>query len=104
MFKDAGFYIMWAIFSIFPLTIAIFSPDKIRTKIIAALCVLAVTFGIMVIMYKQADDARVRWNDGICNCGGTYELVAVSGRGSSKDYYYSCDACGHTKEFDNLMK
>ena len=54
MFKDAGFYIMWAIFSMFPLTIAIFSPDKIRTKIIAALCVLAVTFGIMVIMYKQA--------------------------------------------------
>mgnify|MGYP006913132005 FL=1 len=104
MFKDAGFYIIWSVFSLFPLTIAVLAPDKIRSKIIAILCVLAVTFGVTVLMYQDAENAHDRWNNGVCSCGGTYELSAASGRGSFKSFYYSCNTCGHTEEFDHLMK
>lgn len=104
MFKDAGFYIVWGILSLFPLSIAMLAPDKIRSKIIAVLCTLIVTFGVTFLMCKDTENAHSRWNNGICECGGTYELSAASGRGSFKSFYYSCDKCGHTEEFDNLMK
>ncbi len=104
MFTNVMFYVGWAVLASLPLMIAVVGPQTVKGKIIACLCVLAVTCGVMALMFKDAENARDRWNNGICNCGGTYELVAASGRGSFKDYYYSCNTCGHTEEFDNLMK
>lgn len=104
MFTDSIFYIVWVIFSLFPLAIAVFAPETVRVKIIACLCVLIITFGIVVLMYKNTENAVDRWNDGICECGGTYEFSACSQDRTSKYFYYTCDTCGHTEEFPSLMK
>lgn len=77
MFSDILFYIVWAILSLLPLMIAAFAPETVKEKIIACLCVLVITCGITAMMFYEDENAVDRWNDGICECGGTYEFSAV---------------------------
>ena len=79
-------------------------PQKAKGKIIACLCVLIVTCGIATLIYKDVENANDRWNNGICECGGTYELSAASKYRTSESFYYTCNTCGHTEEFSHLMK
>lgn len=104
MFTNVMFYVGWAVLALAPLTMAIFAPQTVKGKIIACLCVLAVACGVMTLIYKDAENANDRWNNGVCECGGTYELSAASQYRTSKTFYYTCDNCGHTEEFSNLMK
>lgn len=104
MFTDVMFYIGWTALALFPLMIAFLAPQTVKGKIIACLCVLAVTCGIMVLMYQDAENAADRWNNGTCECGGAYELSAASQYRTSKSFYYTCDTCGRTEEFSHLMK
>lgn len=104
MFTNSGFYVIWAIFAFFPLALAILIPETVKKKFIICLCVLVVTFGFTVIKYMGDESRNNRWNDGICNCGGIYELSAASQSHASKSFYYTCDSCGHTEEFSHLMK
>ena len=42
---------------------------------------------------------RQNWNDGTCECGGEWELAAVSeSRFGTKTKYYVCNECGHEIE------
>ncbi len=104
MFSDILFYIVWAILSLLPLMIAAFVPETVKEKIIACLCVLVITCGITAMMFYEDENAVDRWNDGICECGGTYEFSASSQYRTSEHFYYTCDTCGHTEEFPSLMK
>lgn len=104
MLTNIGFYVAWAILAIIPLLLMIISYHKKKTKIIACLCILFVTFGITALMFQDAENANIRWNNGICECGGAYELSAASKSIHSKSFYYTCDKCGHTEEFDSLRK
>lgn len=104
MFTNNGFYVIWAIFAFFPLALAVLIPETAKKKFIVCLCVLAVTFGFTVIRYMNDESINNRWNGGICNCGGTYEFSAASRYCASRTFYYSCDVCGHTEEFSQLMK
>lgn len=104
MFTNVMFYVGWAVLALFPMMIAILSPETVKGKIIACLCVLAIGFGIMVLIYKDNENANDRWNNGVCECGGTYEFSAASKYRTSESFYYTCDKCGHTEEFSHLMK
>lgn len=104
MFSDITFYIVWAIFSLFPLMVATFAPETVKGKIITCLCVLMVTCGITAMLYQDDENANNRWNNGVCECGGTYEFSAASKSRLSESFYYTCDTCGHTEEFPHLMK
>jgi hypothetical protein len=104
MFTNVMFYVGWAVLALLPLMVAIVAPQTVKGKIIACLCVLAVTCGVVALIYKDAENANDCWNNGICECGGTYELSAASQRHASKSFYYTCDKCGHTEEFSSLMK
>lgn len=104
MFTNVTFYVGWAVLALIPLMVAVVAPQTVKGKIIACLCVLAVTCGIMTLNYKDAENANEHWNDGVCECGGTYELSAASQYHSFKSFYYTCDECGHTEEFSHLMK
>lgn len=44
MFTTPMFYIGWVIIALFPLTVAIAAPQKVRYKIIASVCVLTEEF------------------------------------------------------------
>ena len=103
MFTNVMFYVAWAVLFLF-LSFLVLIPQTLKKKIIACFLILVVTFGIATLLYKQAEGEQERWNNGICECGGTYELSAASQYRSSKTFYYTCDNCGHTEEFSNLMK
>lgn len=104
MFTNVMFYVTWAALALLPLMAAIFLPQTVKGKIIACLCVLIIACGITVLIYIDIEDNYNRWNNGICECGGTYELTAVSQYCASKSFYYTCDICEHTEEFPDLMK
>ncbi len=105
MLTNVGFYVAWAILAFLPLSITIISCYKKKTKIIACLCILVVAFGITTLLYQNRINQNDRWNNGICcECGGTYEFSAASQSIHSKTFYYTCNKCGHTEEFDTLRK
>ena len=104
MFTNVIFYVGWAVLALIPLMVAVIAPQTAKGKIIACLCVLAVTCGVTTLIYKDAENAKDCWNDGVCECGGTYELSAASQCRTSRFFYYTCDECGHTKEFSHLMR
>ena len=102
MFTNPSFYIVWAVMAIFPLMIAFLAPETCRGKIIAILVALA--FGVATLLYKDAEGNHDRWNNGYCECGGQYQFSSATNYRGSKDYYYTCDKCGHTEEFSAIMK
>ena len=104
MLTNVGFYVAWAILAIIPLLLMAISYYEKKTKVIACLCILAVTFGITALLYQNIVNQDARWNNGICECGGTYEFSAASQSIHSKTFYYTCNECGHTEEFDTLRK
>lgn len=104
MFTNPSFYIVWAVMAFFPLMIAILAPETCRGKIIAILVALAIAFGVATLLYKNAEGDHDRWNNGYCECGGQYQFSSATNYRGSKDYYYTCDKCGHTEEFHAIMK
>ena len=104
MFKNVMFYVAWAVLALLPLMIAVLAPKTVRFKIIASLCVILVAFGATVLMYREAENANDRWNNGYCECGGQYQFSSATNWRGSKNYYYTCDKCGHTEEFSSIMK
>lgn len=104
MFTNPSFYIVWAVMAIFPLMIAFLAPETCRGKIIAILVALAIAFGVATLLYKDAEGDHDRWNNGYCECGGQYQFSSATNYRGSKDYYYTCDKCGHTEEFHAIMK
>ncbi len=88
----------------FPLMIAILAPETWRGKIIAILVAVAIAFGIVTLIYKEAESDHDRWNNGYCECGGRYQFSSATNWRGSKNYYYTCDKCGHTEKFSSIMK
>lgn len=104
MFTNPDFYIVWAIMAMFPLMIAHLASETWRGKIIAVLIVLTISFGLATLLYKEQESNHDRWNNGICECGGQYQFSSATNYRGLKDYYYTCDKCGHTEEFSSIMK
>ena len=105
MFTNSDFYFAWTVMAFFPLMIAFLAPRTLGRKIIAILVALAIAFGVATLLYKDAEGNHDRWNNGIhIDCGGEYQFSSVTNWRSSKDYYYTCDKCGHTEEFSSIMK
>ena len=104
MLTNPYFYLAWAVMAIFPLMFAFVAPETWGDKIIAILLALAIAFGLATLIYKEAEGNRNRWNNGYCECGGEYQFSSATNYRGSKDYYYTCDKCGHTEEFSSLMR
>ena len=104
MFTNPGFYIAWAVMAFFPLMIAILAPETWGGRVIAVLIAIAIGFGVATLLYKEAEGNHDRWNNGYCECGGQYQFSSATNYRGSRDYYYTCDRCGHTERFTQLMK
>ena len=104
MLTNPYFYLAWAAMAIFPLMFAFVAPETWRGKIIAIIIALAIAFGLATLIYKEAEENRNRWNNGYCECGGQYQFSSATNYRGSKNYYYTCDKCGHTEEFSSLMR
>ena len=104
MLTNPGFYIAWAVMAFFPLMIAILAPETWHGRVIAVLIASAIGFGVATLLYKDAEGNHDRWNNGYCECGGQYQFSSATNWRGSKDYYYTCDRCGHTEEFTSIMR
>lgn len=104
MYQDGGFYFLWFLFFLFFGLFIILPCETVKGRIIAIIVSLAFAFCATVISYKQSEGEINQWNEGICKCGGTYEFTAAAKSAMSTTYYYTCDTCGHTEEFDHIMK
>ena len=105
MLTNSNFYLAWAAMAIFPLMFAFLAPKTWGGKIIAIIIALAIAFGLATLIYKEAEGNRNRWNNGIhIDCGGKYQFSSATNYRGSKNYYYTCDKCGHTEEFSAIMK
>lgn len=78
MFTNVMFYVVWAALAFLFSSVLVLIPQTLKKKILACFLILVVTFGIATLLYKQAEGEQERWNNGICECGGTYELSAAS--------------------------
>ena len=105
MLTSPIFYLTWAVIAILPLMIAFLGPETWGKKFIAILVALAISFGVATLLYKNAEGNYDRWNNGIhIDCGGEYQFSGATNYRGSKDYYYTCNKCGHTEEFSSLMR
>lgn len=104
MFQDVAFYVLWILFFICIAPLILLNCDTIIGKILGAVLALALTFGVSVAFCHQDTAQTEKWNEGICECGGTYEFTGAAKTSMSTTYYYTCDTCGHTEEFDHIMK
>lgn len=68
--------------------------ETAKGKIIGSIVVLLSTFLIVASAILCATERKKVWNDGYCECGGRWKLVAVSDTDhSSRTKYYVCDEC-----------
>ena len=104
MLTNPYFYLAWAGMAIFPLMFAFLAPKTWGGKIITILVAIIIAFGLATLIYKEAEGNRNRWNNGYCECGGQYQFSSATNWHGSKNYYYTCDKCGHTEEFSSLMR
>lgn len=68
--------------------------DTIKGKIIGSISVILATIFLVGCATLCAIENKRVWNDGYCECGGRWKLVAVSDTDhSSRTKYYVCDEC-----------
>lgn len=68
--------------------------DTTKGKIIGSIIVLFFTILIIGSSVLCGIENKKTWNDGYCECGGRWKLVAVSDTDhSSRTKYYICDEC-----------
>lgn len=104
MLTNPGFYFAWLVLTILPLMIAVVAPETWHGRVIAVLIAIAIGFGVATLLYKEAEGNHDRWNNGYCECGGEYQFSSATNWRGSKNYYYTCDKCGHTEEFTSIMR
>lgn len=104
MFTSPLFYILWGYVALFPLLMVFLIAGTKKSKIIGSLCVLVLAGGLVAFIWQGNENQVDHWNNGICECGGTYEFSGASVYRTSKRFYYTCNTCGHTEEFTEIMK
>ena len=73
--------------------------------IVGVIISLAFGFGFVGAITMEQEWDREAWNNGYCECGGSFELsAATKSKMGSKTFYYSCEDCGHTIETSSLIK
>lgn len=68
--------------------------ETIKGKIISSIVVILAAILITVVVILGANESNKIWNNGYCECGGKWKLVAVCDSDhSSRTKYYICDEC-----------
>ena len=84
---------------------AMLFPETNKGRVIMMVVCLVISFGIGNLACINETSRNKRWNGGTHkDCGGTYQLVAASQTKMSHSFYYTCDKCGHTETFSQIMK
>lgn len=84
---------------------AMLFPETNKGRVVMMVVCLVISFGIGNLACINETRRNKRWNGGTHkDCGGTYQLVAASQTCMSHSFYYTCNKCGHTETFSQIMK
>lgn len=68
--------------------------ETTKGKLIGSAIVILATILITSVVMLSANESNKIWNNGYCECGGKWKLVAVCDSDhSSRTKYYVCDEC-----------
>lgn len=74
-----------------------------NTKIyLGVVIVIIIISFIVAIFYVKTDNKK--WNDGKCECGGSYIYKEAVGHRNYTSYIYECDECGNHIELYTEIK
>lgn len=81
---------------------------KTFIKIVITILIMStIGFGLIQTCKINQKYQMSKWNNGICNkcnIGNMIFTSATCSRYNDKEYYYTCDNCGHTVVFSQIMK
>lgn len=105
MLTSATFWIAFYSTLVFVGFFAMLFPKTNKGRVVMMVVCLVISFGIGNLACINETNRNKRWNGGTHkDCGGTYQLVAASQTNISNSFYYTCDKCGHTEKFSQIMK
>ena len=105
MLTSATFWIAFISTLVFVGFFAMLFPRTDKGRAVMMVVCLVISFGIGNLACINETNRNKRWNGGTHkDCGGTYQLVAASQTNISNSFYYTCDKCGHTEKFSQIMK
>lgn len=71
--------------------------------VVAVIIAIAAGLVFLVDVAEDNHDDKL-WNNGHCECGGTWEYEQAVGHRSTTSYIYICDKCGKRIEMFNIMR
>ena len=79
--------------------------DEFIGGFIAVVIVIDIFAGLifLVDVGENSHDDKL-WNNGHCECGGTWKYEQAVGHKSSTSYIYVCDKCGERIEMFNIVR
>lgn len=105
MFSNPSFWACFAVIFVCAALLTFLIPETTKGRIIIVIVCVVVSFLTAMLMYADAATEKDCWNNGIhIDCGGEYQFTGATNWRGSKDYYYTCNKCGHTEEFNRLIK
>lgn len=79
--------------------------DEFIAGFITVVIAIAMIAGLVFLADagENAHDDKL-WNNGHCECGGTWKYEQAVGHRSSTSYIYICDKCGERIEMFNIVR
>ena len=76
-----------------------------KKKIITFIIAIFIGCSISGMLYIEEKGDIISWNDGYCECGGTWKFSNVEHiRNGGNLYYWYCDDCGKVIELHSNFK
>lgn len=105
MLTNLGFWAVFGVVLFFICLFLMFIPDTWRGRLVVFGLCCVIAFASASLMYFTATNSQERWNDGRhTEDNGHYQLASVTDYKGIKTYYYTCEDCGHTEQFSQIMR
>lgn len=106
MFSNAFFWVIFSVALLFSMPFAILCCDTYKKRIVWSVICILIAFLLAFSIYEERATDTEKWNEGKCRiCAGEMNFSsATSNRYNKKTVYYTCDNCGHTESFSQIMK
>ena len=95
MFVIVGLIMTVTVGALMSLMITSGVKSRVKRVVITTVLSLAIGFGLSGLFTLERNADVASWNNGSCECGGSWHLVNVERlRNAGELYYYGCEECG----------
>jgi predicted nucleic acid-binding Zn ribbon protein len=74
------------------------------TFLVVPVSVLILIAIFVIFYYISGNIEKNKWNNGYCECGGTWQYQQAIGHQSYTKFLYKCDNCGKMREFSEYRE